>query len=204
MTTNLTIILDKSGSMDSVRDATISGLNEYIESLAKDGNHYHVNLTLFDTEVSHPWRNEAMGGLKLTEGMYRPVGMTALYDAVCSTLKKIKPSEDVKQIVVIMTDGQENSSKEYTEKDMKKLVEERQKLGNYTFVFMGANQDAYAEAAKYGISRANSMHFNASSAGIGETYVVAAAATSRMASMDAMSTGDFYTASEQKKVKETE
>jgi hypothetical protein len=204
-TTNVTIILDKSGSMDSVREATISGLNEYLGTLAKDENHYHISLTLFDTEVKHLWQNEILNSAtKLAEKDYQPDGMTALYDAVCSTLKKANSSDEIKNIVVIMTDGFENSSKEYTQVQMKKIVKDLEAKGNWTFVYMGANQDAYAEAAKYGIHRGNAVNFNATDAGMGSTFVAQAAATMRTASMSQMSnTKGFYSAEEQKKVEET-
>lgn len=203
MQTNLMIILDKSGSMGMVREATISGLNEYIGSLAKDGNHYHVTLTLFDTEVTRPWEDLVLSDkLVITRDLYSPNGNTALYDAVCSTLNRLKPVEDSKNIVVIMTDGDENSSKEYNERDMKRLVDERQKLGNYTFVFMGANQDAYAEAAKYNISRGNTVTFNATARGVGSTFSAMSANTSRTASAASMSTSDFYSAKQQADIEE--
>lgn len=194
MKTIVNFILDRSGSMESVREATISGFNEYIQSLQKDEkNKYEFTLTLFDTIVT---RNETIDIKKvkpLNKETYVPDGFTALYDAVCSTIKNTQDKESEckdcggivhkqKILTVIMTDGGENASKEYDEKDMREMIQAREKQGNWTFVYLGANQDSYAAAAKYGISHGNTANFYATSAGAGAVFRGMSAATASFAS----------------------
>lgn len=208
-TTNLYIILDKSGSMSSVAGATISGLNEYVGTLKRDKNRYNLSLTLFDTEVEQRYENTALPNVpEFTGADYRPGGNTALYDAVCHTLRGLEGQEG-KNLVVIMTDGQENSSKEYKREDMQKLIKTLEGKGNWTFVYMGANQDSYTEAANFGIHVGNVVNYSASAAGVGSVMRAASVATASFATMDSMSldgaseTSSFYSKSLRKEVEDT-
>lgn len=161
-------ILDKSGSMESVRDATISGFNEYLGTLRKDRkSEYEFTLTLFDTLMSSPVLSQPLDKVKdLTRETYVPNGMTALYDAVCSAIRVVVEKKDQKVVFIIMTDGEENSSKEHDRAKMKELIEERTKKGNWTFVYLGANQDSYANAQKMGIKTMNTSNFNSTPVGM--------------------------------------
>ncbi len=179
-TTIVNFILDKSGSMSSVQDSTISGVNEYISTLKKDKkSKYEFSLTLFDTEVTKPYVGVSLKDVKdLDKDTYAPEGMTALYDAVCKTIKGVKAAKNQKVITIIMTDGAENSSKEYTQVQMKALIGEREKEGNWTFVYLGANQDSYAVAQAYGISTGNTSNYNATNSGTRAAFCMMAQATS--------------------------
>lgn len=202
--TIVNFILDKSGSMSSVVSATISGFNEYIKTLKGDTNDYMFTLTLFDTNVSQPVKNvDIMDVEELTESSYRPDGMTALYDAVCKTIKEVNPAKGQKVLNIILTDGQENSSREYTEKDMKALIEDRTKQGNWTFVYLGANQDSYAVAQKYGIHQGNISNFNATARGTTNVFAMSAMNTSSFADMDVSNTSAFYSAEDKKDLEDT-
>lgn len=192
------MIVDKSGSMGMVRDATISGINEYITGLGSG----EVTLTLFDTLVEVKKPTKIKEWTPLTHETYVPSGMTALYDAVCYTLKNATDTKG-KNLVVIMTDGQENSSKEYSQREMKKLVEDLTSKGNWTFVFLGANQDAYAEAQKYGIPTANAVTFNATPTGSSASFDILRGATMAYAASSSKSTGAFYSQAQQRVVEET-
>jgi len=182
-TTIVNFILDKSGSMSSIQDATISGFNEYLQTLRKDKkSNYEFTLTLFDTDVTLQVEGENVKDVRdLDRGSYKPDGMTALYDAVCQTISKTKPKKGQKALVIIMTDGQENSSKEYTHLNMRDMIKEREKSGNWTFVYLGANQDSYAVASSFGISTGNTANFHATSAGAGATMRAMATATTAYA-----------------------
>lgn len=191
-------ILDKSGSMTSVRDATISGYNEYIQTLKKDKkSDYELTLTLFDTDVVTILPAPISKISNLTLDFYRPTGMTALYDAVCSTIQGVKEKKGQKVLVVIMTDGLENASQEYTEKDMKKLIKDREKKGNWTFVYLGANQDAYAVAQKYGINQANTVSFNATARGMAASMGTVANNTTFYAASAGGSSANFFSRDDQ-------
>lgn len=201
----VTVILDKSGSMGDVRQATIEGFNEYLAGLARDMPGAMLGLTLFnhavDTRVPEPVSNIH----PLDVESYYPAGSTSLYDAVCGTLKdlKNKVAKDQKSLVVIITDGMENTSTKYTEKDLAKLIKELEAKGNWTFVFLGANQDAFATAGAWGVSKGNVANFNATAAGVGATFqAMSVSSAAYMRSADS-NTKQFYTKDQQDNLKVT-
>lgn len=198
--TLVNFILDKSGSMSSIQDATISGFNEYIGTLKKDGGKYAFSLTFFDTAVTKTYKNTPLKEVgELSKENYHPDGSTALYDAVCSTLKEIKDTvkKDQKVLTVIMTDGEENSSKEYDQTAIRNLIKELEATGKWSFVYLGANQDSYANAAKYGISQMNTVNFAATPQGMGNAMRAMASNTSNFATSQAGATQAFFSASDQ-------
>ncbi len=102
-----------------------------------------------------------------------------------------------------MTDGEENASREYNQNTMRKLIEEKEKEGNWKFVFLGANQDSYATATNFGIARANVANFNASSAGTNAVFKSAALNTSAMASSKDFTTQAFFSKEDQENIENT-
>lgn len=199
----VSVILDKSGSMTTVRDNTISGFNEYLNNLKNTKDiKYDINLTLFDTDVIKGKTISLDDQEMLTIETYVPSGMTALYDAVCMTIKEIE-KEKKKTLVVIITDGEENSSKEYTQEQFKTLVEEKTKEGNFTFVYLGANQDAWQNASRYGFNKDNVSNFNNSSAGVKNMYDNLSKATACFSSDIRSSTPDFFNDEQKKSLEET-
>lgn len=175
MRTIVNFVLDQTGSMMSIRDATISGFNEYVETLKNDDKtEYEFSLVTFNSiETKKVYESENVTKIKkLDTELYQPNGMTPLYDAVCTRINEVKNSINDKTptIFVIMTDGEENDSKEYTEVQMKALIQELEKKGNWTFVYLGANQDAYANAAKYGIKMGNTLNWDATERGTGKVF----------------------------------
>ena len=162
-TTKVNFILDESGSMEMVRDATISGFNEYINSLKKKTKgEILFNLVTFNTESTQVYENEPLKKVKLTKENYQPDGMTALYDAVVNTIEKVAKHDDEKtaNLVVIMTDGEENSSREHNQACVRDLVSKLEKRGNWTFVFLGANQDSWATTASLGLAAGNTINWD--------------------------------------------
>ena len=158
------VILDKSGSMASKLNDVIEGFNAYIDGLAKEDQvEYLFSLTLFDTQVAY--RHVAiplMKVKKLDPKSYVPGGNTALNDAIGITVRKVeddKPQVD-KVITVIMTDGEENSSREWTLNAVKALIEQKEKEGVWTFVFLGAAPDAWDQGEAYGIRAANVAQYD--------------------------------------------
>lgn len=202
-TTLIHFILDKSGSMDSIKKATISGFNEYLQSLKKSKEKINFSLTLFDSiSIDTPYINVSVKQVEtLSSKTYRPNGGTPLYDAVVESVEalheKVK-EQDIAIVVAIMTDGEENSSKTHDEKCMRDLVEKLQSKGNWTFTYMGANQDAWGNAAKMGISRGNTMDWSADDEGSKDAfkrYALSSANYVAMASnapSDALHTRGFF------------
>lgn len=209
-TTVVHLLLDTSGSMESVREATIDGYNEYINSLKEDGGKFKVSLTLFDSDHDNKIRLEKRYESinvddveELTKETYRPNGGTPLQDAFCMTLKDIKDRPDEKYLFVVLTDGYENSSSEYTAEDMKKLKQQFEAKDNWTFVYLGANQDAFATSKAWGFTRSNVSNFNSTAAGTGMAFATLSVATRSYSSAPSMATSAFYTDDLQKKNEET-
>ena len=200
--TNVHFILDKSGSMMGVQDATISGFNEYLANLRKDAkSKYNLSLTLFDTKVEEKYTMKPLEEVEdLSRETYMPDGMTALYDAVCRTISKIEAGED-KHLVVIMTDGEENSSQEYTDKDLARMIKELEKGKNWTFVFLGANQDAWIVGQKMGLSKMNTATYNNTRGGIKKTMDVLASCSMSLSESESSSSAAFFSQDDQDIIK---
>ena len=157
------VILDKSGSMATKSNDVIQGFNAYLDGLAEEDKvDYSFSLTLFDTDIEH--RNVAVPLSKierLTSKSYRPGGNTALNDAIGTTVRKIEKDrlQVEKVVTVIMTDGEENSSREWTTEGVRGLIEQKEKDG-WTFVFMGAGLNAWSQGRSYGVRSANVVQYD--------------------------------------------
>lgn len=168
------IILDKSGSMESIRQAAVDGFNETLagikkaqEKYAESQEHFVSLLTFCDCEKKYVFDKVPVAeARKLTLDDYEPCCCTPLYDAMGFTLttmrNHVKKVDDAVVVVTIITDGYENASKEYTGAAVKKLVEELKGEG-WTFTYMGANQDSVEVA--FNLSIRNSRNFEATSSG---------------------------------------
>lgn len=169
------IILDRSGSMQSIRDAAIDGFNETLagirkaqERFADTQQHFVSLLTFCDCEKKYVYDKAPVDETRpLTRDDYRPCCSTPLYDTMGFTLTSMRnyvsKIEDHLVVVTIITDGHENASKEYTGSAVKKLVEELKSEG-WTFTYMGANHNAVEIA--FTLSIRNSRNFAATNDGI--------------------------------------
>ena len=185
----LVFILDRSGSMGGLESDTIGGFNSMLKKQKQEDGQATVTTVLFDDkyELLHDRINLEHVN-PITEKEYYVRGMTALLDAMGKTINKIKNvqksiSDDVKAnkvLFVIITDGMENSSKEYSNAKIKKMVSQVQKTDNWEFIFLGANIDAIATAKDYGISAHKAVDYHADSQGTGVCYEAVCAAVSTM------------------------
>jgi hypothetical protein len=162
------VILDESGSMGMIRDDTIGGFNEWLEANKEAPGEARLSLVKFDTEfrpleVDVPIAHV----LPLDATRYVPRGSTALYDAISRCVHRVEASvgKDDRALVVIITDGQENSSREVTRAEVEKLVKDREAKGNWTFTYLSASPDAFADSVSIGIGRNNTMTFTADAIG---------------------------------------
>jgi hypothetical protein len=171
--TDITIILDRSGSMSAIRDGTINGINGFIEEQRGVPGDGFWTLVQFDHEYEVVYSQISQEQVRLLKReTFQPRGNTALIDAVCRTIHETiarlagLPDEEYPSGVmfVIMTDGLENASRTFRREDLKKLIERQENEFNWQFVFLGANQDAIAEGAKYGIHQ-NAMNYDYTDAG---------------------------------------
>jgi len=154
-------ILDETGSMQSYKEATISGFNEYVNTLRKES----VRMTVlgFNSKRRHlKVRNVLISEVeKLTDDNYKPDDMTPLYDTMSYALDSLigDGSTVSKKMCVILTDGLENASHEATREIVFSKVKGLEADG-WTFVYLGANQDAWSVAAAIGIGAGNTMRFD--------------------------------------------
>lgn len=160
-------MLDRSGSMQSLQNEVINSFNNFIEKQKKSGKAF-LTLVLFDDEYSLILDKVKLETVKpIDESIYFARGMTALYDAIGKTLNRY-PAEE-KALVLIQTDGAENSSQEFKKADIKRIIEEKEK-NNWEFVFLGANIDASSEGLSIGLSSDKTVQFAASANGIRDAY----------------------------------
>lgn len=186
--THIQIVLDRSGSMESVRNDVIGGLNAFIEEQAKVPGEATVGLTQFDNMFETVYSMVPIAQVEpRSHQNYVPRSMTALYDAIGKTIHELGTrlammSEDQrpsKVIFIIQTDGFENASQEYNAESVKRLIEQQKTKYSWDFVFLGANQDAILTAGTLGIGAQNAATFNATAAGVASAYVVTSAAVGR-------------------------
>jgi len=193
MKTNVFFVLDQSGSMGSVRPTVISSFNEYIETLKGDGNKYQMSLWTFNTHLDEIYTGRKLKDVELlTYQTYCPSGGTALYDSVCTVLDTIKIKKKQKYLCIVMTDGAENASREYDEKDLKDRMEKLKDTDQFTFVFLGANQDAWATAGKFGGSVHNTVTYDSTIVGTRKIMRNLANQTGAYASSADLSTEKFF------------
>lgn len=151
-------LLDCSGSMESCWDDTIGGYNALVKEQTEFGG--TMTLVQFDHDYIMTYKQVPIGDVvPLNRTTYKPRGSTALLDAIGRTIKDWK--NPTAPTVIILTDGQENASREYTKAHIKDLIEAKTKEG-WTFMYLGANQDAFAEAGSMGIAPACTMNYDAS------------------------------------------
>ena len=176
----LVLVLDKSGSMSGLESDTIGGFNSMIEEQKKLGVNANVTTVLFDTNfnVIHD-RTDLKKVKKLTSKQYVAGGNTALLDAVGDTINRIQKVDgidaaDNRVLFVIITDGMENSSREYSRAQIKKMISDKQEKYDWEFIFLGANIDAASEAQSIGIKSENALKYENSKEGVSKNFEAAA------------------------------
>ncbi|MHB8961964.1 MAG: vWA domain-containing protein [Saccharofermentanales bacterium] len=179
--TELVFILDRSGSMGGLETDTIGGYNAMLNKQRDLPGEAVVTTVLFDDsyELLHD-RISIQGIRPITEKEYFVRGSTALLDAIGKTIHKIvnvqKSTDESQQagkvIFVITTDGFENASREYTYEMIKKMIEYQRSEYLWEFLFLGANIDAVATAARCGIKADKAANYHADSEGTELNYRV--------------------------------
>ena len=177
--TELVFILDRSGSMSGLEDDTIGGFNAMIEKQKRQPGEAYVSTVLFDNEsvVIHD-RLVLEKVVPLTRKEYYVRGCTALLDAVgkaihhIGNVHKYAREEDrpEKTLFVITTDGMENASHQYSYEKVKEMIRRQQEKYGWEFLFLGANIDAAAEAARFGIRADRAANYHADSKGTAVIY----------------------------------
>jgi hypothetical protein len=178
--TEIAFILDRSGSMESCKEAAIEGFNRFlreqqnVESIAK------ITLVLFDNEYLVSCRSVPVQEiLPLNSDTFVPRNTTALLDAIGRTIDELgqnlsrlaEKDRPAQVIVAILTDGLENASQHYTWNDIGDRIKLQSETYRWTFLFLGANQDAIATAAQLSICESNAASYVADASGSRASHV---------------------------------
>lgn len=184
MKTKIICILDRSGSMESILNQSIESFNFFLNEQKEVKGKAKMNIILFDTEFDRIINNKSLKNIEpLTRKTYFTRGSTSLYDCVIDTINKELDflAEDPKNqpdktLCVILTDGDDNSSINDSEK-AKMYINEMENDFKWNFIFLAANQDAVLAGESIGISRGRSMNFSATEDGVNDAYVSISKAT---------------------------
>lgn len=177
------VVLDRSGSMGSIRGATIEGFNAYLAEQRKlpgarfgltqfdhDGGHAKIDVVYVDTPIEQV--------LPLSEATYQPRGGTPLYDAIGVTIAALEARKPAGKVVfVIITDGYENQSSEWTHQSVFDKITAKRADG-WEFVFIGANVDAYAVGGSLGIAALSTRQYDATPTSAAAAYASLSRSTS--------------------------
>lgn len=172
-------ILDRSGSMYNLTDDSVGGYNSFIDGQKRESAAAIVTTVLFNHTPATLYESMPISAVTpLTAEMYSPRGNTALLDAVGGSISSMKASlaalgGDMKNypvIFMIMTDGRENASREYSVSTVKKMISDAGENYGWQFIFMGANIDSVSEAGKIGISADSAVDYAATGKGVKDAY----------------------------------
>lgn len=198
--TELVFILDKSGSMSGLEQDTIGGFNSMLAKQQAEAGGCRLTTVLFDHD--YVLLHDRLGletVSKLTAQDYQVGGMTALLDAIGQTIQRlvttqkqtIKTERASKVLFVIMTDGAENSSREYTLAKVKSLINEQKELHGWEFIFLGANIDAVKTAGSLGITPDHAVDYLADGEGTQLSYQVMAQSISQFRELGRIDEANF-------------
>lgn len=179
--TDITVVLDRSGSMSAIKKDVIGGYNSFLKAQKDVEGEAIITLITFDTaspqEVVQN-RVAIKDAAMLGDENFMPRGGTPLYDAIgmaiTNTGVKLAAMEEKdrpeKVVFVIITDGEENSSREFDKQAVKAMIETQTNVYKWEFVFLAANQDAMQTGTSMGFSKGNSMTYAATGLGMNNAF----------------------------------
>lgn len=178
--TDINFVLDRSGSMDKIKDDTIGGFNRFLKDQQAEEGEATMGLYQFDDEYEVVYTGVPIKDVKpLDDKTFVPRGWTRLLDAIGKTIitvgerlnKMNEEDKPGKVLFVILTDGKENDSREYKEKsDIFNMIDHQRTIYNWEFIFLGAKQDAIAVGQSLGFMASRSMTFAKTGKGTGMAY----------------------------------
>ena len=172
-------IIDRSGSMHSIKSDAIGGFNTFLEEQKKLPSEATLSLVLFDNEYILVHDCQPLPEVvSLNETSYQPRGSTALLDAIGKTIDDVgarlaktpEPERPSKIIVAILTDGLENASRKYSHEKVASMIKHQQEAYKWEFFFLGANMDAVNVASSMNIDADRAVQFEATAAGTQVAY----------------------------------
>jgi Mg-chelatase subunit ChlD len=172
--TDVTIVLDRSGSMEAIRSDVVGAFNAFVHDQQQLPGECRLTLVQFDDEYEVVFRVRAISDVPdLNHDSFVPRGSTALLDAIGRTIRELDkrladagaPDGAARVLVAILTDGLENASTDFKRDDVFRMIKERTDRG-WAFLFLAANQDAIMEGGLIGIGAAQSLNFMATATGV--------------------------------------
>ncbi|MBL1077375.1 VWA domain-containing protein [Nocardia sp. 2] len=184
--TLIAVLVDRSGSMQHIKSDTEGGFAAYMDQQRQVPKRIEVTLAQFDTEYDLRYANRPLDQVPPLELL--PRGMTALYDAVGRLVTDVGAElaarpDDARPgtvVVVVLTDGHENSSREWSHAAVKSLITQQQDVYNWNFLFLGANMDAVAIGTGMGVAPGSSITYSAGAKGVSGVFRAASAYTARL------------------------
>jgi hypothetical protein len=163
-TTSIRIVLDRSGSMQNSQETTLEALNTYLEELKNQKVSALLTLSTFDSiSIDIPISKVNINELKsIPNSVLNPRAATPLYDAIglaVHDLEKVTESTDKNKVLVIVTDGLENASREYTYQNISSLIQDREKAG-WLIIYLGADHDAMKQSSSLNFDKKRSMKYS--------------------------------------------
>ncbi len=181
-TTHVLFVTDMSGSMSPYTDDVIGGYNGYLDNLTGDGGGYQISTLLFDDKLTWLCTDTPLDAApRLNRVVYQPVHMTALFDAIGNTIARFDsryptlPPDD-QAIVIIQTDGKNNSSRAYTLESVTALMNAKRAAG-WKFLYLGAGPEAWTQGVTLGLNNLELLRTEHTGAGTSRSYDAAAAYT---------------------------
>lgn len=176
--TKIACVLDRSGSMgqDGKINEARNGFNEFLKDQKALPGEASLTVTIFDNKIDTIYSGDIEGFEGLTTGNFSPRGMTSLFDAIGTTITVVgeelaamdEADRPEKVLVVIITDGLENNSSEYSKARIVEMIEHQRSQYNWEFLFMGADEASIQEAQSFGV--VNNVQYENSGVGVRKAY----------------------------------
>jgi uncharacterized protein YegL len=152
-TPDVIVVLDESGSMSTMGNEPIQAMNALIKKQQEQAEDSKFSLYTFNEEIRKVYVDVPLSEMK-DYTSYSPAGMTALFDCIGEAIDdKMKTDRKMNTVLIIITDGQDNSSKKFKIDEIKEKTKTQQEKYNWQILFLAANQDAFAGGASLGISK---------------------------------------------------
>lgn len=182
---DITLLLDRSGSMQDKKDDHIGGVKSFIQD---NKSFPDTTFSLIQFDSQEPFElvinNQNIDDVDLDKIDLIPRGGTPLLDAIGKTIAHIdnkkQNNENTQIVLMVVTDGEENDSKEWKKNDLKKLIIEKEK--DWKILYLGANIDVFSESGSFGLSARSSANYINTSTGIDKLYRVTSNKLSSMRS----------------------
>ncbi len=189
--TEIVVVLDRSGSMMATANDTIGGFNKFLKEQKEAPGSCSFTLHQFDNVFETPIKADCICEVKpLTDKTYFPRGSTALLDAMGRAIQDLgaklaalpEDQRAEKVVVVVITDGEENASREFNRDKVFAMIKEQREKYKWEFVFLAANQDAIKVGTGYGFGAGSTMTYAQNSVGTDNLYVSASSNVSKFRS----------------------